>query len=278
MKKKISFIITSVLIITTLFTAFVPASAASLAGTKNIVFKVANRSDRTVTLKLKGPENYTFKVTAGNKKSIQILKGDYKLEYVACGVTHKSDLSLEKNFKLVIRPCFLKMTRFRIKSHFGQTIDLRLSGHDYYKIKVRPGTSTWHVLAGWYKYTYKACYRTFSGKVHISKKGNSEMELHSCAWYADKAKTTKAKHKAKHTSKARRPATVVVKNRTSDTIHLYLIGPKFYSMDMESGKTSIEVVPGKYVYVYHRDNKLFTGKFRIKRKGTKTIIIEPASH
>ncbi len=267
MKKKLTIIISSLMIINMLFAVFVPAKAAPLAGTKKINFRIINRSEETVTVKLTGPENYVVTVLGHEKKKVQIVKGDYKLEYTSCGDSYDADLSLKKDFKMIIYACAIRPSKMRIKSHIASTIELKLKGPQKYKFNIKMGQSRLRIYSGWYKYSYKACNKTFSGKIHVAKSGKTELVMHSCEWF-DRPNNEHGK--------VIRRTKFVVKNRSSLTIQMFLIGPSSYSFKIRPGKNAFSVLPGKYEYGYYLDNKLHSGIIKVKKSGSTSLILVPS--
>lgn len=108
-------------------------------------------------------------------------------------------------------------------------IVFQLSGPKKYSFIVKPDEKlTVQVLKGDYRYSYVACNKTQTDKISIKKPA--------------KINTVKCE-----------VAKVTMINNTSGPMTLKLSGPAEYFFTLQTGKTKIEVVKGKYKFLVHSD-------------------------
>ena len=166
-RKKTIFILAILMVLSLAINIYAPTKAAPLLE-KKINFKIINKSDEVVIVHLKGPQNYDIEVLEEETKKVEIVKGDYTLEYTSCGDSYDDTLTLEDDFTMTIYACGVKPTKMRVKSHLPQKIVLKMDGPDDYKFTIKLGKTKVNLLSGWYVYSYDACGTTFSGEIRVT--------------------------------------------------------------------------------------------------------------
>ncbi len=143
-----------------------------------------------------------------------------------------------------------------INNKTGETISLSLKGAANYNWTVKPGKSTFDLAPGKYKYSYKACNGQKNGTVEVKKNGQV-LTLAAC--------------KAKGASGGGTVG-VVIQNDTGGYIRINLTGPATYSFSLGAGKSTINVIKGKYTYtVWGCGGASLSGVKQLKGKITWTF-------
>ena len=199
-------------------------------------------------------------------KKVEIVKGDYTLEYTSCGDSYDDTLTLEDDFTMTIYACGVKPTKMRVKSHLPQKIVLKMDGPDDYKFTIKLGKTKVNLLSGWYVYSYDACGTTFSGEIRVTKNGKTELLMHSCEWFAEPARVYGKPN----------PVKFKIANHASFAVDMYLVGPYTYYLKVYPGMNTYILVSGSYEYGYYLDNQLHSGYIAVLRNGSGMLTITPA--
>lgn len=65
---------------------------------------------------------------------------------------------------------------------------------------------------------------------------------------------------------------LLIINKTGETIQLTLVGPATYTFTLQAGKSTQQVLPGKYKYQYFACQGKKTGTFTISKDGKKLLL------
>ncbi|MCU0488014.1 MAG: hypothetical protein MUE67_03565 [Anaerolineales bacterium] len=118
-----------------------------------------------------------------------------------------------------------------INNKTGETFTLTMKGPSTYTWTIKPGKNTQTIVPGKYKYNYKACGGTAKNGTVEVKKNNQTLVLAVCKQKAgDKA------------------VSVTIQNNTGGYMTLSLTGPATYRFQVKPGKSTINVIKGKYTY------------------------------
>lgn len=125
-----------------------------------------------------------------------------------------------------------------INNQTGANVYLSLSGTSIYYFTLGGGKTSLEVLKGKYQYRYLACGTTQTGTLQV-KKANQKFVLKKCT--AAKGANNK-------------PAKTVKVNMINDTggiMNMTLSGPTTYHFTIQTGKSQIFVMKGKYTYTVY---------------------------
>jgi hypothetical protein len=125
-----------------------------------------------------------------------------------------------------------------INNQTGANVYLSLSGTSTYYFTLGGGKTSVEVLKGKYQYRYQSCGTTQTGMLQV-KKANQKFVLKKCT----PAKGANSK-----------PAKTVKVNMINDTggiIYMTLSGTTTYRLTIQTGKSQIFVMKGKYTYTVY---------------------------
>lgn len=241
-----------------------PALAAPLAA-KKVDFKVVNKSDEVVTVKLTGPQSYEITVEEEDDKKIQIEEGEYLIEYTSCGDFYDATITIDDDFTMTIYACGIVPTKMRVKSHLPDDVVLEMNGPKSYDFDIELGQQKVELLSGNYVYSYEACDTTFTGEIRVTKNGKTELVMHSCEWYNSPVRIYGKPN----------PVKFRIANQASFPVDLYLIGPYTYYFKVYPGMNQYIVVSGSYEYGYFLDNTLYSGRIGVLKNGATILVVRP---
>jgi len=129
---------------------------------------VNNQTGAVMTrLVLSGTKAYTFYNVPQGKSNFQVIKGNYKFEYQACGAKKTKKVNIQSNTKFTTVKC--AVAKIQMVNQTGSNMYLTLTGPSTYRFTLPPGTTPITVLKGSYKYTMATRCGSDSGT--ISAKG-----------------------------------------------------------------------------------------------------------
>ncbi len=153
----------------------------ALAAAADVVrFRVENRSDRSITVRLYSNDGtgraYYMVVAAKTTKDMTPLAGVYDYRLTACGVMVKGEVDLSKNLNWIMPQCgdkggpgtkapntqdvgkILKLVSIKLVNHTGATMKIWLDGpFQYVFIIPNGGSKTVSILKGDYDWGHYAC-------------------------------------------------------------------------------------------------------------------------
>lgn len=125
------------------------------------------------------------------------------------------------------------MVKLTIKNKTGAKTTVTMRGPAYYQFKPKANkTEKVYVKKGTYQYTYEACGEKITKTISVQT-GKEKLTLAKCK------KPKKSSQKI---------AKVTIVNNTGRYLTLYLDGPESYYFSLKPGKSTIEVIKGKYHY------------------------------
>jgi hypothetical protein len=173
LKKFVTAALAAVLLLTTL-------SSAALAADDLVRFRVENRDDRGITIRLYANDGtgrvYYMRVEGESTKVMTPVAGVYEYRLTACGVMVKGSVDLSKPLNWVMPKCgdkggpgtsaantqdvskILKLVKMRIVNRTGGTLKIWFEGPFQYVFVIRDGGSkTVSLLKGEYEWGHFAC-------------------------------------------------------------------------------------------------------------------------
>jgi hypothetical protein len=162
----------------------------ALAATGDLVrFRVENRSDRSITVRLYSQDGseraYYMVIAAKTTKDMTPLAGTYDYRLSACGVMVKGQVDLSKNLNWIMPQCgdkggpgtkapntqdvgkILKLVSIKLVNHTGATMKIWLEGpFQYVFIIPNGGSKTVSILKGEYEWGHYACGPLDEGILH----------------------------------------------------------------------------------------------------------------
>lgn len=145
-----------------------PSQAAGTTQTKTTSLQIWNRSDGQIVFQLSGPKNYSFTVMPNEKLNVQVLKGNYKYSYDACGANQNDKITINKPTKFATTKCSLVIVTFNNKT--PRPLIAKFSGPAEYKFTFPLGVTKFKVIKGAYDYTLQS-YACNSGGKSLIKTG-----------------------------------------------------------------------------------------------------------
>jgi hypothetical protein len=161
-----------------LLLAALPAPALAAGDTVN--FKIENRADRGITIRLYATDGsgraYYMRVEKETTKTMNPLRGVYTYRLTACGVMVKGTIDLSKNANWIMPQCghragqgsgaaattdiskILKLISLKIVNRTGHTMKIWLEGpFQYVFIIPNGGSKVVTILKGDYEWGHYAC-------------------------------------------------------------------------------------------------------------------------
>ena len=172
-------LLTFLIVLTVLFSAWSPAAASSAqsgtdaaAAGAGATLTITNPLPKATVVTLRGSNNYTFTVSANQTVTKTIAVGAYRYKYQGCLGKTTSGILAYKNgkYELDIQPC--KMITLKIVNPFFDTYTSTMKGWMNYQITVKPRhTEKFSVVAGTYflSYTCTPSNKNWEGKVKLQK-------------------------------------------------------------------------------------------------------------
>lgn len=159
---------------------FAALPAPALAAGDTVNFRVENRADRGITVRLYATDGsgraYYMRVDKETTKVMNPLRGVYTYRLTACGVMVKGTLDLNKNVNWIMPQCghragqgsgaanttdiakILKLTSLKIVNRTGHTMKIWLEGpFQYVFIIPNGGSKVVSILKGEYEWGHYAC-------------------------------------------------------------------------------------------------------------------------
>jgi len=138
-------------------------SPQSASGT--IRLTVNNKTGAVIDrLVLSGAKAYTFYNVPIGKSTFEIIKGKYKIEYLACGVNKAKKVTILSNYKFNTVSC--PMAKINVINETGSIMTLIMNGPSKYRFTIPPGTMRINVIKGTYKYTGYCSCGTITGTIN----------------------------------------------------------------------------------------------------------------
>jgi len=165
------------------------APTSVLAAEDVVRFRVENRADRSITVRLYAQDGsgraYYMVVEKLSTKIMTPLAGDYDYRLTACGVMVKGQLDLTKNMNWIMPQCgdkggpgtqqpntqdigkILKLVSIKLVNKTGSTLKIWLEGpFQYVFIIPSGGSKTVSILKGEYEWGHYACGQLDEGVLH----------------------------------------------------------------------------------------------------------------
>jgi hypothetical protein len=187
-----------------------------------VKFKIINKSEAPLRIKLQGPKTYYLDAPVGTSK-YDVLPGTYTYSYTAYGRFTEDNLDILKNGAQLI--ILSQAVKARINNKTGVPVALRLEGPQTKTISVLPGKTKFDIWKGSYNYSFSA-YGLF-------KSGTVELLSNSAELVLEKLTTN-----------------LKIDNKSGAQVRLSLSGPRSYNLALPTGKTKVEVLKGEYSYSY----------------------------
>jgi hypothetical protein len=223
---------------------------------------VHNNTEDPVSIKLSGPETYSFTVEPG-KIAKTVEEGTYEVSYTACGVEVDTELTVSgEGVWLIIELCPPPeyMAKFIVNSHFGDPLTLSMTGPRDYELSLDLGKNKFiDIVTGDYFYSYSACDGEVSGSVRVTQNGKASLTLYSCE------RATLLSYGLPN------PSNLRMGNYYSFPLNLTLIGPQQYYMQLEPGYNRLDVIRGTYTYLYSAFGQQHSGEFTVTGGGTWVV-------
>jgi hypothetical protein len=164
---------------------------AVLAADDVVRFRVENRADRGITIRLYATDGsgraYYMRIEEESTKVMTPLAGVYTYRLTACGVMVKGTLDLSKNVNWIMPQCgdkggpgtaapntqdigkILKLVSVRLVNRTGSTMKIWLEGPFQYVFTIpNGGSKTVSILKGEYEWGHYACDGALDeGKLHV---------------------------------------------------------------------------------------------------------------
>jgi hypothetical protein len=157
--------------------AWTPAAASTgqadtvvAAAATGVTLTIANPLPKATVVTLRGANDYTFTVPAGQTVTKTVAQGKYRYKYTGCLDKKASGILpyKEGEYTLDIKPC--KMINLRIINPFATNYVSEMTGWINYKINVPAGTiKTFSIVAGRYWLSYTCGSKGWEGKVKLLK-------------------------------------------------------------------------------------------------------------
>ena len=261
-KRPIFLISALVLIITT---AFAPA----LQDDKYELF-IHNNTEDGVTVTLEGPKDFKFALSPGKiEKTLNAGTYDYFIEVDECDIEITGEITVEDNDQeLIIPPCepdFVE-PKIVINVHIDQAIAFEMVGPETYTLNLELGTNKFRaIVSGDYFYSYEACDgEIYTGVLDVKKNGTTKFTIRSC------------ERLIYQEFDSINPVRFRIANHYSETLGVTLIGPTTFFFNISPGINRLDVVAGRYQYIFVYDNKRVEGFLTVGKNGNTEIVFSPA--
>jgi len=136
----------------------------------------------------------------------------------------------------------------------GETFYVTLTGPSSYWFQVLPGKNNFEVMQGEYTLSYFACGAQQTNTVNVKKSG-ATLKLTCGA-----------------TDKSGNAPVLNINNKTGGSFYLTLTGPKTYTFNVPTGKSTYQVDQGTYDVSYYACSEQRTDSVKIKKKGGSLTI------
>jgi hypothetical protein len=137
-----------------------------------------------------------------------------------------------------------------LQNKTGSSVRITLTGPQTVYLTLSIGKNKAELLPGTYRYSYDACGKTNTGNFKVIKAG-ATLTLPKC-------KTGGGAGEGKQK----------ISNNTGGTLTIILSGPKNYTFYVETGKSQITIVKGKYNYtIYGCGGAVLTGSRKLPGGG-----------
>lgn len=136
-----------------------------------------------------------------------------------------------------------------INNQTGQVFYITLTGPQSYWFQVPVGKTKFEVAQGDYTYSYYACGKQTDDIVKVKKSG-ATLKL-ACASSGGSGKS---------------PA-LTIDNKTGSSFYMTLTGPKTYTINVPTGKSTHTIEQGTYDVSYYACGEQKTDSVKIKKKG-----------
>jgi len=231
---------------------------------------IHNNTEDGVTILLEGPKDFKFAVSPGQQyKTVNAGTYDYTIDVDECDIELTGEITVEDdNQELIIPPCDPDVIEPKIvvNLHIDQAIALDLVGPASYTLNLELGSNKFRaIVAGIYTYSYEACDgQTFSGSVRVKKNGTTKFTIKSC------------ERLIYEEFDAINPVRFRIANHYSETLDVTLIGPTTFFFNISPGLNRLDMVAGRYQYIFVYDNKRVEGFLTVGKNGNTEVVFSPA--
>ena len=248
---------------------FATAFAPALQDEKFELF-IHNNTEDGVTITLEGPKDFKFARSPGKSyKTLNAGTYEYIIDVDECDIEITGEITVEdNNQELIIPPCADEVVepKIVINLHIDEAITMELVGPETYSLNLELGTNKFRaIVSGDYVYSYETCDgQLFTGVLDVKKNGTTKFTIKSCERliYDD--------------FDAINPVRFRIANHYSETLDVTLIGPTTFFFNITPGLNRLDMVAGRYQYIFVYDNKRVEGFLVVGKNGNTEVVFSPA--